>query len=249
MLVVDSVSVNYGAIRAVQEVSLRVEEGEIVALLGPNGAGKSTLISAIAGLVPIVSGHVTLGDTEITRQTPEDITRLGVSVTPEGRRVFDDLTVGENLRLGAAIRKDKNGVAKDLEEYLEMFPVLRERYDTAAHTLSGGEQQQLAIARSLMSRPKLLMLDEPSLGLAPQLVQQIFALVGTLRDRGLTLLVVEQNAHQALAFSDRAYVLNTGRLQYSGTAAELRESDQLTEHYLGIGTGPPMRTESANGTP
>jgi branched-chain amino acid transport system ATP-binding protein len=236
MLEVDSVSVNYGAIRAVQDVSIRVEEGEIVALLGPNGAGKTTLISAVIGLVPVASGQVRLEGVDITRKRPEDVVRMGATVTPEGRHVFDDLTVGENLRLGAATQKDKEGVRRVMDEMLEMFPVLRERFTQRASTLSGGEQQQLAIARSMMSRPKLLMLDEPSLGLAPRLVEQIFELMTQLRERGLTLLVVEQNAYEALALADRAYVLNTGRLQYEGDAKEMAASEELMEHYLGRGT-------------
>ncbi|MCZ6722010.1 MAG: ABC transporter ATP-binding protein [Alphaproteobacteria bacterium] len=236
MLEVDSVSVNYGAIRAVQDVSIRVEEGEIVALLGPNGAGKTTLISAVIGLVPIASGQVRLEGVDITRKRTEDVVRMGVTVTPEGRHVFDDLTVGENLRLGAAAQKDKKGVKRVMDEMLELFPVLRERFTQRASTLSGGEQQQLAIARAMMSRPKLLMLDEPSLGLAPRLVEQIFDLMIRLRERGLTILVVEQNAYEALALADRAYVLNTGRLRYEGDAKEMAASEELMEHYLGRGT-------------
>jgi len=163
--------------------------------------------------------------------------RAGATVTPEGRRVFADLTVGQNLRLGAATRKDADGVKRDLEEMLEMFPILRERYNSPAQTLSGGEQQQLAIARSMMSAPKLLMLDEPSLGLAPRLVEVIFSLMARLREKGLTMLVVEQNAYDALQLADRAYVLNTGRIQFAGEAKELLASDDLMEHYLGTGTG------------
>ena len=236
MLSVENVSVSYGAIRAVQDVSLRVEEGEIVALLGPNGAGKTSLISAIVGLVPVAAGRVALGDVDITHKKTEDVVRMGVTLTPEGRHVFADLSVGENLRLGAAVRKDKDGVKQDLDELLEMFPILRDRYKAKAKTLSGGEQQQLAIARSMMSKPRLLMLDEPSLGLAPRLVEQIFELISTLRGRGLTLLVVEQNAHDALLFADRAYVLSTGRIRYEGNAQELASSENLMTHYLGTGT-------------
>ncbi len=247
MLSVDLLSVSYGAIRAVREVSLRVEEGEIVALLGPNGAGKTSLISAVIGLVPVASGKVMLGDVDITRKKPEDIVRLGVTMTPEGRHIFGDLTVDENLRLGAAVRKDKAGVKKDLDELLAMFPILQERYNSRAQTLSGGEQQQLAIVRAMMSRPKLLMLDEPSLGLAPQLVEQIFQLISTLRDRGVTLLVVEQNAHEALLFADRAYVLSTGQIRFEGAAGELAGSEDLMAHYLGIGaeTGAPDAADAA----
>ena len=236
MLSVENLSVSYGAIRAVQNVSLRVEEGEIVALLGPNGAGKTSLISAIVGLVPVDAGKITLRDVDITNKKTEDVVRMGVTLTPEGRHVFADLSVGENLRLGAAVRKDAEGVKRDLDELLEMFPILRDRYKAKAQTLSGGEQQQLAIARSMMSKPRLLMLDEPSLGLAPRLVEQIFELISTLRGRGLTLLVVEQNAHDALLFADRAYVLSTGRIRYEGSAHELASSEDLMTHYLGTGT-------------
>jgi branched-chain amino acid transport system ATP-binding protein len=237
VLEVENVSVHYGAIRAVQEVSLRVEVGEIVALLGPNGAGKTSLISAIARLIPISTGRIVLAGRDVTHKRTEDVVRLGATVTPEGRRVFADLTVGQNLRLGAATRKDRAGVKRDLEEMLEMFPILRERYNSPAQTLSGGEQQQLAIARSMMSAPRLLMLDEPSLGLAPRLVELIFGLMARLRQKGLTMLVVEQNAYDALELADRAYVLNTGRIQYAGDAKELMASDDLMEHYLGTGTG------------
>lgn len=237
MLEVEGLSVHYGAIRAVEDVSLRVETGEIVALLGPNGAGKTSLISAIARLIPISAGRIVFDGTDITRKRTEDVVRAGASVTPEGRRVFADLTVGQNLRLGAATRRDVAGVKRDLQDMLEMFPILRERYDSPAQTLSGGEQQQLAIARSMMSAPKLLMLDEPSLGLAPRLVTVIFGLMAKLRNKGLTMLVVEQNAYDALELADRAYVLNTGRLQYSGAAKALLESEDLMEHYLGTGTG------------
>ena len=236
MLSIENVSVSYGAIRAVQEVSLRVEEGEIVALLGPNGAGKTSLISAIVGLVPVAAGRVKLGDVDNTHKRTEDGVRMGVTLTPEGRHVFADLSVGENLRLGAAVRKDKEGIKQDLDELLEIFPILRDRYKAKAQTLSGGEQQQLAIARSMMSKPRLLMLDEPSLGLALRLVEQIFELISTLHGRGLTLLVVEQNAHDALLFADRAYVLSTGRIRYEGNARELASSENLMTHYLGTGT-------------
>ena len=236
MLVIDRLSVAYGAIKAVREVSLRVEKGEIVALLGPNGAGKTSLISSVMGLVPPSGGRVELDGVDITRRRTEDIVRLGATVTPEGRHIFGDISVGQNLKLGAATRRDRDGIAADTEQMLTMFPILRERYASRAQTLSGGEQQQLAIARSMMSRPKLLMLDEPSLGLAPRLVEQIFGLITELRTKGLTLLVVEQNAYDALAMADRAYIMNSGRLQFSGRSEELLASDDLMEHYLGTGT-------------
>lgn len=233
LLDVKSLVVRYGAIMAVREVDLEIEEGEIVALLGSNGAGKTSLISAIAGIVPTAGGDTSFNGVNITGLAVENIVRRGISVTPEGRRVFADLTVIENLTLGAAVRKDHDGIAQDIEKMLEMFPILRERASADAKTLSGGEQQMLAIARSLMSRPRLLILDEPSLGLAPRIVEQIFELIRQLREQGLTMLIVEQNAIEALAISDRAYVLSTGECVYSGTAREISESSDLAAHYLG----------------
>lgn len=229
----EGIFVSYGPIKAVRGVTLEVEKGEIVALLGPNGAGKTSLISAVVGLVPLVAGRVTLDGEDVTKVGTEAIVRRGVAVTPEGRRVFADLTVAENLRLGAASRRDKRAVEEDFESYLGMFPVLRQRYRQRAQLLSGGEQQQLAIARSLMSRPRILMLDEPSLGLAPRLVDQIFELLHTLRGNGLTMLVIEQNAHEALELADRAYVMSTGTLSWSGPARDLLQSDEVMTMYLG----------------
>ena len=235
MLEVDSVSVNYGPVRAVHSVSLSVNEGEIVALLGPNGAGKTSMLSAIIGLVPVAEGTVTFEGQNINRLDTESRVARGMTVTPEGRRVFANLTVQENLILGAAIRRDTDGIARDLETYLDMFPILRERFKQSGGSLSGGEQQMLAVVRALMSGPKLLMLDEPSLGLAPQIVDQIFRLISGLRDHGLTLLVVEQNAHEALKFADRAYILSSGNLEFAGTAEELRTSADLMKAYIGEG--------------
>jgi branched-chain amino acid transport system ATP-binding protein len=237
VLVVEDLSVTYGAVRAVRDVSIRVNDGEFVALLGPNGAGKTSLLSAIVGLVPVSSGRILLDGKDITRLDTEDRVRRGLTVTPEGRRVFANLTVAENLELGAGTRKNRKEIQEDLRTYLEMFPVLRERYRQTAGSLSGGEQQMLAIARSLMSRPKLIMLDEPSLGLAPRLVDLIFRLIVGLRGRGLTLLVVEQNAQEALKFADRAYVLSTGSLEFAGSASELRNSKELMKAYLGEDIG------------
>ena len=214
-------------------MSLSVGEGELVALLGPNGAGKSSTIGAVSGLVPAQAGRIRFNAEDVTRVPAEDRIRRGLTVTPEGRRVFANLTVGENLRLGAAIRRDPRGVADDLERFLELFPVLRERYAQPAGTLSGGEQQMLAIARSLMSRPKMLLLDEPSLGLAPQIVARIFDFIGGLKQEGLTLLVVEQNAEQALRFADRAYVMSSGSLRYSGPPADLLDDHGLLKLYIG----------------
>ncbi len=235
MLEVDNVSVNYGAVRAVHSVSLSVNEGEIVTLLGPNGAGKTSMLSAIIGLVPVAEGTVSFEGQDINRLDTESRVARGITVTPEGRHVFANLTVEENLILGAAIRRDADGVARDLETYLDMFPILRERFKQSGGSLSGGEQQMLAVVRALMSGPKLLMLDEPSLGLAPQIVDQIFKLISGLRDHGLTLLVVEQNAQEALKFADRAYILSSGNLEFAGTAEELRTSADLMKAYIGEG--------------
>ena len=235
MLEVDNVSVNYGPVRAVHSVSLSVNEGEIVALLGPNGAGKTSMLSAIIGLVPVAEGTVTFEGQNINRLDTESRVARGMTVTPEGRHVFANLTVQENLILGAATRRDADGIARDLETYLDMFPILRERFKQSGGSLSGGEQQMLAVVRALMSGPKLLMLDEPSLGLAPQIVDQIFRLISGLRDHGLTLLVVEQNAQEALKFADRAYILSSGNLEFTGTAQELRTSADLMKAYIGEG--------------
>ena len=229
MLKAENVSVSYGPIRAVRDASLEVGEGEIVTLLGPNGAGKTSLISAMIGLVPKANGSTSFRGEDVTGQSTETLVRRGLCVTPEGRRIFADLTVEENMRLGAATRRDRDGIAEDTEKYLDMFPVLRRRYHSAAKYLSGGEQQMLAISRSLMSRPKLLMLDEPSLGLAPRIVDQVFELLVTLREWGLTILVVEQNANEVLEFADRAYVLASGSLKFSGSAQELLESGDVME--------------------
>ena len=233
ILDVRSAVVRYGAITAVRNVDLSVDRGEIVAVLGPNGAGKTTLVSAIAGILPLAQGSVHFDGQDITRLGIEEIVRRGMSLTPEGRRVFADLTVRENLVLGGSSQTDRALFEQDMQRMFEMFPILHERSKSPAKTLSGGEQQMLAIARSLMSRPRLLLLDEPSLGLAPRIVDQIFRLIDELRRDGLTILVVEQNAAEALAFADRAYVLNVGEVVYAGTSAEVAASDDLAEHYLG----------------
>ena len=233
MLKVEDVSVTYGAIRAVRDVSLVVEEGEIVALLGANGAGKTTLLSAIAGLKYPDAGRIEFGGQDITKVPPETRVRRGMSLTPEGRHVFAELTAEENLRLGAAAQRNRAQTAKDREQALELFPALKKRLSVQAGQLSGGEQQMLAIARSLMSRPSLLMLDEPSLGLAPVVVDQIFELFGKLHDTGLTILLVEQNALRALEVADRAYVISSGSIEFEGSAAELRKSEDLSKLYLG----------------
>ena len=212
---------------------MTIGRGELVALLGPNGAGKSSTINALTGLVAATAGRMVFDGKDITRARTEDRIRAGLTSTPEGRHIFANLTVGENLRLGAATRRDPKGVRQDTERFLSLFPVLAERYAQAAGTLSGGEQQMLAISRSLMSRPKLLLLDEPSLGLAPRIVAQIFDFIGQLKNEGLTLLVVEQNATQALRFADRVYVVSSGSLRYDGPPAKLADEHGLLNLYLG----------------
>jgi len=235
LLDVRGLRARYGPIVAVREANLHVEEGEIVALLGANGAGKTTTLGAITGLVRAREGEISLGGEDISRLAPEQIARRGLSLTPEGRRLFATLTVAENLAIGAASlsRQDRKS-GTEREELLELFPVLAERLHSPAGTLSGGEQQQLAIARSLMSRPRLLLLDEPTLGLAPKLVKLVFELIGRLRtERGLTVLLVEQNVHRALDLCDRAYVMRLGAIEVEGTPDELRRETRIEQAYLG----------------
>ena len=231
MLSLEKLQVSYGAVQAVRSLDLTVGEGELVALLGPNGAGKSSTIGAITGLVP-ARGRVRLSGTDISMFSAEARVARGIAISPEGRRVFANLTVGENLRMGAALRRDPAGIRRDTDRFLDLFPVLRERFAQPAGTLSGGEQQMLAIARALMSRPRLLLLDEPSLGLAPLIVTRIFDFIGELKAGGLTLLVVEQNAAQAMRFADRVYVLAAGEVRFVGTPADLDGTD-LMSVYVG----------------
>ncbi len=236
MLEVRGISTFYGRIQALKEVSLEVHQGEIVTLIGANGAGKTTLLNSISGLVPPKSGQILLDGDEITHLSPEAIVAHGISQVPERRQLFGTLTVRDNLLLGAYLRLrrgDKAGVEQDIEAMFELFPVLRERHKQLAGTLSGGEQQMVAIARGLMARPKVLLLDEPSLGLAPLLVQEIFRVLRRLRDQGTTILLVEQNARAALSIADRAYVLETGRVVLSGSAQELVANEQVQTAYLG----------------
>jgi branched-chain amino acid transport system ATP-binding protein len=235
VLQVESLVVRYGPIVAVRGVSLHVEQGEIVALLGANGAGKSSFLNAVAGLVPVASGRVVFRGEELQRLPAEKIVHRGLALTPEGRRVFPRLSVADNLRLGGVPQRDRAAVEAARERVFELFPILRERSHQLAGTLSGGQQQMLAIGRSLMASPQLLLLDEPSLGLAPILVDQIFELVARLRDEGTTILLVEQNVHRALEVSDRAYVLVNGEVDRDGPAAELRASAEIEKAYLGIG--------------
>ena len=235
MLRVDNLQVRYGAIAALRGVSLRVDEGELVALLGLNGAGKTTTLSAIAGILKPVSGSIMFRDQSLIGRSPEAILRLGIALVPEGRDIFPSLTTEENLRLGAFSRHNRSEYRSDLEEIFELFPILEERFHQIGGTLSGGEQQQLAIARSLMAHPKMLMLDEPSLGLAPTLVDQIFTLIPTLRLRGATILLVEQNVDRTLKIADRVYLLNTGRVELEGSPEQLKSQTAIKDVYLGKG--------------
>ena len=220
---------------AVQNVTLNVQQGEIVALLGANGAGKSSLLNSVVGLVPVAGGTVTFNGEPIQNLSPEAIVRKGISLTPEGRRVFPRLTVADNLRLGGAVTRNRADYDAAYAHVLELFPILRERLRQNGGTLSGGQQQMLAIGRSLMARPGLLLLDEPSLGLAPIVVDQIFDLLQRLRSEGTTILLVEQNVNRALEIADRAYVLASGRVESQGPAATLRASADIEKAYLGIG--------------
>jgi branched-chain amino acid transport system ATP-binding protein len=233
MLELKDVQARYGAITALRGVSIEVQEGELVALLGVNGAGKSTLLATVAGVMRPWQGSIQFWGESIVGKVPEQITRLGIALVPEGRDIFPSLTVEENLRLGAFTRKDRSEYKRDLDEMFSRFPVLGERREQLGGTLSGGEQQQLAIARALMSHPKLLMLDEPSLGLAPALVDQIFALIAQLHASGVTILLVEQNVDRTLEIVDRAYLLVTGLIEMAGTPEQLRTHADIEGIYMG----------------
>ena len=233
MLMLENVHVRYGAIAALRGVSLRVNQGEMVGLIGVNGAGKTTTLMTIAGVLKPTQGTITFEGQPIVGQSPEEIVRKGIALVPEGRRIFPGLTVEENLRLGAAIRSDRAEIQRDIDEMCTRFLILGERLKQPGGTLSGGEQQQLAIARGLMSRPSLLMLDEPSLGLAPMLVTETFELVTQLRETGVTILLVEQNVERTLEIADRAYLLNTGQVEFEGPAEELRRRVDVVSAYLG----------------
>jgi len=236
MLRLEGVDAFYGRVQALQNISLEVAEGEIVAVIGPNGAGKTTLMNTISGVVPARSGVISLEGRTITGLTPEKIVRLGISQVPERRQVFATMSVLDNLILGAYHRYGRDGreaIDRDLEFVFEIFPRLKGRMKQAAGTLSGGEQQMLALGRGWMARPKLLLMDEPSLGLAPLLVKEIFRVSGELRERGMTILVVEQNARAALELADRAYVMESGRVVLEGAAAELAADERVQRAYLG----------------
>jgi len=235
MLALNDVHARYGAITALRGVSINVSQGELVALLGVNGAGKSTTLGCIAGVLRPWQGGIAFEGGSIVGKPPEQIARLGISLVPEGRDIFPSLTVEENLRLGAFTRSERTEYRRNLDEVYDLFPVLKERLQQPGGTLSGGEQQQLAIARALMSSPRLLMLDEPSLGLAPALVDQIFELIARLHQRGVTILLVEQNVDRTLEIVDRAYLMNTGLIESQGTAQQLRSRADIESIYMGVG--------------
>jgi branched-chain amino acid transport system ATP-binding protein len=233
MLEINDLSVNYGGIKALQQVSLRVEKGEIVTLIGANGAGKTTTLKTISRLLTAKTGRIIYQGQDITHLPPHEIVKRGIAHSPEGRRILARQTVLTNLQLGAYTRSDRLGVKSDIEEQWQLFPRLSERREQLAGTLSGGEQQMLAIARALMSRPKLLLLDEPSLGLAPQIVREIFSIIRQLNESGVTILLVEQNANLALETANRGYVLEAGRLTIAGEAGDLLRDERVKQAYLG----------------
>ncbi len=233
MLTLENISVNYGAIEALTGINLHVEQGEVVTLIGANGAGKTTTLRTITGLLEPKEGRVMYEGNEISGVATHKLVSKGIAMSPEGRGVFANLSVRENLEMGAFIRKDKKGIADDMERGFALFPRLKEREQQKAGTLSGGEQQMLAMARALMSRPRLLLLDEPSLGLAPLVVHTIFEAIELIRKEGATILLVEQNAYAALHHSDRAYVLETGRIVMEGDSKQLAQDPRVKEAYLG----------------
>jgi branched-chain amino acid transport system ATP-binding protein len=233
MLTLEDVSVNYGAIEALTGISMHVEAGEVVTLIGANGAGKTTTLRTITGLLQPRNGKITFEGEDISGRPTHKLVAKGISMSPEGRGVFANLSVTENLRMGAYLKKDKRAIAAEMERAFQMFPRLKERESQKAGTLSGGEQQMLAIGRALMSQPRLLLLDEPSLGLAPLVVHTIFEAIDEIKSKGTTILLVEQNAHAALKHSDRAYVLETGRIVMEGPSQELAADPRIKEAYLG----------------
>lgn len=233
MLSVNDLKVSYGAIKALQGISFNVEQGEIITLIGSNGAGKTTTLQSLSNIIQKESGSVMFYDKDISKISSDEIVKMGLIHVPEGRRVFSNMTVKENLDIGAYTRKDKDGIKKDRELVFDLFPRLRERIKQYAGTLSGGEQQMLAIGRGLMARPKLLLLDEPSMGLAPILVDEIFSIVKSINKEGVTILLVEQNAFKALALANRGYILETGKIIKSGSGSELINDPAVKSAYLG----------------
>lgn len=233
MIKIDDLIVSYGGIEALKGISLEVPNGKIVTLVGANGAGKSTTLKSIVGLVKPKSGSINYEGTDLTKLKTEYMVKEGIALVPEGRRVFSDLTVLENLKIGAYSRKDKKGIAEDLEKVYSLFPRLKERTWQVAGTLSGGEQQMLAIGRALMSRPKLIMMDEPSLGLAPIIVKELFGIIKKINEEGTTVLLIEQNANAALKIADIGYIMETGRITLKGTGKELLNNEEIKKAYLG----------------
>lgn len=233
MLKIEDLNVHYGVIHALKGVSLEVKQGEIVSLIGANGAGKTTLLHSISGIIKSTSGTIIFEDNDITKRSAKDIVSYGVTQVPEGRRIFKGMSVEENLYMGAYLRSDKDGIHKDLESVFERFPRLKERIKQNAETLSGGEQQMLAMGRALMARPKILLLDEPSMGLSPLLVKEIFKIIIDINKQGTTILLVEQNAKMALGIANHAYVLENGKIVLSGLGHELANSPDVKKAYLG----------------
>ena len=233
LLKIEDLHVNYGAIQALRGVSLEVNEGELVAVIGHNGAGKSTLLKTICGLLKPIRGSINWNGKNIAGTASEQIVRQGISMVPEGRQIFADSTVYNNIEIGAYIRQDTTEIQKDIDKYMDVFPILRERRSQKAGLMSGGEQQMLAIVRALMSRPKLLLLDEPSLGLSPVIIKDVFNAVREFRKNGTTVLLVEQNARKALEVSDRAYVLVNGEIAMEGNSVDLARNDEVSKAYLG----------------
>lgn len=232
-LEIKDLAVNYGMIAALKGISFKVNKGEVIALIGANGAGKTTTLHTITGLLPAKHGSIMFNGVELTKTPAHKIVKMGIAHVPEGRRIFQNLTVLDNLKLGAFTRKDKDGISKDLNMVYERFPRLAERKSQIAGTLSGGEQQMLAMGRALMSRPSIIVMDEPSMGLSPILVSEIFDIIQSIRESGTTVLLVEQNAKKALSIADRAYVLETGKIALSGKASDLINDESVKRAYLG----------------
>ena len=232
MLEIAGLDVSYGGVSAVRRLSVEVGRGEIVGLIGPNGAGKSTTLHAVMGLVPARAGEIRLAGESLRGRSPEQVTRSGISLVPEGRRIFADLTVEENLRLGLSGRRSREGAGEDIESVYALFPIVREFSGRRAGALSGGQQQQLAIARALVARPDVLLLDEPSLGLAPKVVDIVFEALAAIRDRGITVLLVEQRAQRTVAFADRTYLMANGEIRLTMTAADAGDTDKMVAAYL-----------------
>lgn len=233
LLEINNIEVYYGVIKALKGVSLEVNEGEIVALIGANGAGKSTTMKAIMGLIKVKEGSITYNSKRIDKLKTHEIVKMGLTLVPEGRRIFQELTVYENLMMGAYTIKSQEKIKEDIKEIFSLFPRLEERKNQIAGTLSGGEQQMLAISRALMSHPKMMLLDEPSMGLSPILVDEVFGIIKKIHENGTTIFIVEQNAEKALSIADKAYVLETGNVILSGTGKELKSNDSVRKAYLG----------------